>query len=135
MRCVFGCTEVCRSVYLLSLPSTSAFGSLTLSLVGDTVHRTGRDTSGATGHCVSCWVVLEEKFLPKREMQCSSFHSFSFKLFESFSCLSSLICRKGLRHHICASEVSHQSARELCDLQTHQGRWPVGALPVLQWLL
>lgn len=45
------------------------------------------------------------------------------------------VCRKGLWHHICAPEVSHQPAWELCHLQTYQGRWAVGALPVLQWLL
>lgn len=72
-------------ICLLSLPSTSAFGSFALSLLGDAVHRNGRHTSAATGQCSYCCVVLDEMFLPKRKLQ----HSF----FRSLFCLSlSHIC-------------------------------------------
>lgn len=46
-----------------------------------------------------------------------------------------LFFRKGLRHHLRASEVPHQPPRELRHLQTHTRGWPVDPVPVLQWLV
>lgn len=63
------------SVGYLFTQSALDFSSFTLSPPGDAVRRTGRDTSGATGHCLSYWMVLE-MFLVKGELQWSSCHSF-----------------------------------------------------------
>lgn len=72
-------------IYLLSLPSTSAFGSFTLSLLGDTVLDWKR-YFWCCWTCSSFWIVLGD-VSPERELQCSSFHSSQFWVF--LTCLLS----------------------------------------------
>lgn len=99
--------------YLLSLPLTSAFGSFTLSLPGDAVRRTGGHTSGAAGHCSSCWMVLEEMFLWKGELQRSSCHSFWFKLFESLMSVLSHVQERPLTSRMCVWSFTPVGQRAL----------------------
>lgn len=72
-------------IYLLSLPSTSAFGSFTLSLLGDTVLDWKR-YFWCCWTCSSFWIVLGD-VSPERELQCSSFRSSQFWVF--LTCLLS----------------------------------------------
>lgn len=73
-------------IYLFSLPSTSLFGSFTLSLLGDTVLDWKRYFWGCWT-CSSFWIVLRD-VSPEKELQRSSFHSLSV-LSLSHKCLLS----------------------------------------------
>lgn len=128
---VFGCTEACRSLYLSTQPALN-FCFRFLHLVFAWRYCTGLEEI--------LLVLLDMLILLDSAGRCFSRERIAVQLFPFFSVLSlshvsPLPHRKSLWHHLCAPEVPHQPARELCHLQAHAGGRPLGALPVLQRIL